>query len=506
MSDFVSLHPTDEYNQQLQANTHPKDWVNPRPTARYNLVVLGGGTAGLVAAAGAANLGAKVALVERALLGGDCLHVGCVPSKALIGAARRAADLNNAYHFGVKVPSGVQVDFPAAMARMRRLRTKISQHDSAARFRELGVDVYLGDGRFCDGRTLEVAGETLPFCKAVIATGAQSAIPPIAGLEQVRYLTHETIFSLTQLPRRLGIIGAGPIGCELAQSFARFGSHVNLIERNPGILPREDQDAAAILEKALRQEGVHLSCGVERLRVTPNSHGISLHFTSQRHQQQLIVDQLLVAAGRQANVDCLNLTAAGVAYDRATGVKVNDHLQTTNPRIYAAGDVCSRYQFTHAADFMARLVLQNALFFGRAKVSDLTIPWCTYTSPEIAHVGVHPQQADRSPGDLDTFMQPLAEVDRAILAGETEGFVKIHLKKGSDQILGATIVAPHAGETISEIVLAMTHRLGLKKIASTIHPYPTCAEAIRQVADRYNRTRLTPLVKSLLIKWLSWTR
>ena len=501
---LVQLLPQDEHNQHLEANVHPPDWTNPKPSGRYHLVVLGGGTAGLVTAAGAAGLGAKVALVERSLMGGDCLNVGCVPSKGVISAARVAATIKRAGEFGVAVPGGMKVDFSAAMARMRKLRAHISANDSAARFRDLGVDVYFGQGRFLDSSTIDVEGTKLPFKRAVITTGARAAAPPIPGLDTVKYLTNESLFSLTELPRRFGLIGAGPIGCEMAQSFAQLGSDVFLVESAHGILPREDRDAAEIVQQALVRDGVKLLCCGRNLEIT-NSGGIRLMVESHGQSYDQPIDQLLVAVGRAANVENLNLEAVGVDFHQK-GVRVNDRLQTTNPRIYAAGDICSPYQFTHAADFMARMVIQNALFQGRKKASALKIPWCTYTSPEIAHVGLYAKDAQEKGIEIDTYVQELCDVDRAILAGEDQGFVKAHLKRGTDQIVGATIVARNAGDMISEITLAMTHGLGLAKIGSTIHPYPTQAEAIRKLGDQYNRTRLTPLVKSMFKKWLAWTR
>ncbi len=526
-SDHVHLSPLDEHNLKLLENVRPTAWRNPQPAPRYNLVVIGAGTAGLVTAAGAAGLGAKVALVERGLLGGDCLNVGCVPSKALLRAARAYAQVRDAGGYGVRVPPGTTVDFPAVMERMRRLRASISSHDSAARFRDLGVDVFLGQGRFTGPDTIEVGdGQrdgrignppanssyrvALRFKKAVIATGARAAAPTVPGLIDAGYLTNETVFSLTGLPRRLAVIGAGPIGCELAQAFARFGSEVFLIEALHGVLPNEDRDAAEIVEQSLRRDGIRLLCCGKELRVakTPGSKRLSVDSHGQHYD--VTVDEILVGVGRAPNVEGLGLENAGVAYDQ-TGVEVSDRLQTTNPRIFAAGDICSRYKFTHAADAMARIVIQNALFggipfLGRAKASTLTIPWCTYTDPEVAHVGLYEHEAQRQGIATQTFVQRLHDVDRAVLDGQTDGFVRVLVKRGTDRILGATIVAHHAGDMISEITLAMASGLGLKKIAATIHPYPTQAESIKKVADQFNRTRLTPRVKWLLERWLAWTR
>lgn len=507
MLDLIQLQPFDEHNRQLEAHIHPPDWVNPTPTGRYNLVVLGAGTAGLVTAVGAAGLGAKVALVEKHLMGGDCLTVGCVPSKGIISAARAAAAVRNAGEFGVRVPDGVEVDFGAAMDRMRRLRAGIARHDSASRFQGLGVDVFLGEGRFTGPKTVEVGEATLQFKKAAICTGARASAPPIPGLQNVHYLTNESVFSLTELPPRLAVIGAGPIGCELAQTFARLGSEVWLIEATHGILPREDPECSEIVRQSILRDGVQLLCCGKQTQIAPADDGIRITLESHEQQYEIEVDQLLVSAGRAPNVENLGLETVGVEYDNRTGVKVDDTLRTTNPRIYAAGDICSQFKFTHAADFMARTIIRNALLpVPKAKISKLVIPWCTYTSPEIAHVGVTPQSAAERGIAIDTYSQPFDGVDRAVLEGETEGLVKIHTTRGSDRILGATIVAANAGDLISEVTLAMTCGIGLGKLANSIHPYPTQAEAIRKTGDAYNRTRLTAAAKKVFGWWMSFTR
>lgn len=503
-----ALLPIDDANQRLESLVHPSDWKNPIPTGRYNLVVIGAGTAGLITAAGAAGLGAKVALIERDLMGGDCLNVGCVPSKALISAARAAAAaVRAARQLGIHVPHDPQPDFGAIMQRLRRVRSELAANDSAQRFTSLGIDVYLGAARFLGPRSVEVAGQVLQFKRAVIATGARPTRPEIPGLAECDYLTNETVFSLTELPGRLAVIGGGPIGCELAQAFARLGSDVTLIEQSEQLLGREDQDAANIVQAALEHDGVQVKRQTSVLRVTSNETGThTIVIRDGANESELSVDKILVAAGRTPNVDSLNLAAAGVTFDPHQGVTVDDYLRTTNPQVYAAGDVCSRFKFTHAADFMARIAIQNSLFFGRARASALTIPWCTYTSPEVAHVGLSERSARDVGVVIQTFQQKLDHIDRAILQDETRGFVKIHVRAGSDQIVGATIVAEHAGEMIGEIVLAINHRIGLRQLASNIHPYPTIAEAIRKCGDAYNKTRLTPFVKRLLSSWMTWSR
>jgi len=506
MNQLPEILPRDIHNNTLLSNVHPSDWTNPTPAGKYNLVVIGAGTAGLVTAAAAAGLGAKVALVERHFMGGDCLNVGCVPSKAIISAARAAAAGRDAAEFGVRVPEGTTVDFPAVMERMRKLRSDISPHDSVERFSSLGIDVFLGQGRFLDSSAVAVGESKLSFSKAVICTGARAAAPPIEGLESVPYLTNESLFSLTELPPRLAVIGAGPIGCEMAQAFARFGSDVHLVESMPGILTKEDPEAAAIVKDQLLRDGVKVLCCGKQLKLSPtDGGGVRLQVEAAGTGYDLVVDQILVAVGRAPNVEGLDLEKVGVAYSRK-GVRIDDHFRTTNKRIFAAGDICSPYQFTHAADFMARAVIRNALFFGRAKHSALVIPWCTYTSPELAHVGINPVEADQRGIAIDTFTQPMSGVDRAILEGETGGFVRIHVRKGSDRIVGATIVAANAGDMIGQISLAMTEGIGLGTIANAIHPYPTQAEAIRKVGDLYNRTRLTPMVAGLMRTVIGWQR
>jgi pyruvate/2-oxoglutarate dehydrogenase complex dihydrolipoamide dehydrogenase (E3) component len=496
----------DPHDRRLRQLAHPPGRPNPTPSGRYNLVVLGGGTAGLVCAAGAAGLGARVALVERDLLGGDCLNVGCVPSKALLRSARAAADARRAADFGVRLPAPPEVDFPAVMARMRRLRAEIAPHDSVERFERLGVDVFLGHGRFVASDAVEVDGRRLEFARAVVATGARAAIPPVPGLAALGPLTNETVFTLTSLPRRLAVIGGGAIGCELAQAFARFGAAVTLIEIAPRILGQEDADAVTLVEAALARDGVEVlaGCTIEAARAA--AAGYALDCRQGEVVTTRVFDAVLVGAGRQPNVDGLDLERAGVAYDVRTGVSVDDRLRTSNPGVFAAGDVCSAYKFTHHADALARIVLQNALFRGRARASALTVPWCTYTDPEVGHVGLSAHDAVRRGQPHRVFRQNLDGVDRARLDGDTDGFVKVVVGARSDEILGATVVARHAGDLLSEITLAIVGRLGLGTIARTIHPYPTHAEAIRKTADAYNRTRLTPLVKGLFQRWLSWTR
>jgi pyruvate/2-oxoglutarate dehydrogenase complex dihydrolipoamide dehydrogenase (E3) component len=504
----ASLLEHDRWDDALRAQVHPEGWTNPTPATRYDLVVIGAGTGGLVTAAGAAGLGARVALVERHLMGGDCLNVGCVPSKAIISAARAWAAAAHAHEaYGApRLAPGDAGDFARVMARMREIRSAMSPVDGAARFAGLGVDVFLGDGRFTARDTVEVNGARLRFKRAVIATGARAAAPDIPGLRDGTYHTNETIFTLTARPAHLLVVGGGPIGCELAQAFAMLGTPVTLVHNGPRVLPRDDADASALVQTALLASGVTIRPVTELVRVSyVDGQAVLTCRSADGALQTVSGDTLLVAAGRAPNVDGLGLDAAGVQVS-ARGVAVSDRLQTSNSRIFAVGDVCSPLQFTHSADFQARLVLQNALFFGRARASALVTPWATYTAPEVAQVG-HTTESARAAGvRVETFTVPLHDVDRARLAGETDGFVRMHVAAGSDRIVGATIVAAHAGDLIAEVTLAMTNQLGLSAIGRTMHPYPTTSEALRKVADAWRRTKLTPRVQRLLSRYFRWFR
>jgi pyruvate/2-oxoglutarate dehydrogenase complex dihydrolipoamide dehydrogenase (E3) component len=502
----ITILPDTPENRELTANVHPSGWVNPEPDGRYNLVVIGAGTAGLIAAAGAAGLGAKVALIERHLMGGDCLNVGCVPSKGVIRASRALYDARNSSEFGVSGGTSLGFDFGTAMERMRHLRAEISRHDSARRYRdELGVDVYIGQGRFTGPDTVEVGDKTLRFKKAAVCTGARAAAPGIPGLAEAGYLTNESIFSLTEQPGRFAVIGGGPIGCELAQAFARFGSRVTLIALGSRILDRDDDDAAAVLHGTFVREGIDLQLGVKILGVETNGSDKIIRFERDGSRIDVTVDAILVAVGRAPNLDGLGLEKGGIAYDM-NGVIVSDTLQTSNPNVYAAGDICFPYKFTHTADALARILIANALFTGKQKTSALTIPWCTYTDPEIAHVGMYERDARAKGIEVTTLTVPLSDIDRAVIDGETAGFARVHLRRGTDKMLGATIVARHAGEMINEFSLAITNGLGISAIGRTIHPYPTQGEVIKRLADAHNRMRLTPLVKRVLSSWLKWQR
>ncbi len=493
------MKPLDSYNQTLINNVHPIDWENPTPQDEYDLVVIGAGTAGLVVAAGSAGLGIglKIALIEKQYMGGDCLNVGCVPSKCLIRSARVVGELQESAKLGITAED-LKIDFAKVMERMRQVRSDISHHDSAQRFKDLGIDVFFGEATFVDRHTLRVADTDLKFKKATIATGARAVQPDIPGLAAAGFLTNETVFSLTECPKRLAVIGGGPIGCELAQAFHRLGSEVTLIHKNAQILDKEDPDAAAIIQSQFEQEGLKICLNATIVTIETTAAGKQLTLTTANQTQTITVDEILIGAGRQPNIEALNLEAIGIDYN-PKGVLVNDYLQTTQPHIYAAGDICMDWKFTHAADFAARIVIKNALFspfgLGKSKLSNLIMPWVTYTSPEVAHVGIYEVQATVP---TTTITIPMSTVDRAITDGEENGFVKLLLRQGSDEILGATIVAAHAGEMISEITTAMVHKIGLGKLASVIHPYPTQADAIRKAADAYRKTLLTDRTRKLL--------
>ena len=471
----------DRFDADLRANVSPEGWANPEPSGRYNLVVIGAGTAGLVTAAGAAGLGAKVALVERHALGGDCLNVGCVPSKGVIRAARAAYEASHSDDFGVRT-AGVTVDFAAVMERMRRLRAGIAHHDSASRFRELGVDVFLGEARFTGRDTVKVGEKTLHFARAVVTTGARAVVLPIPGLKEASPLTNETVFDLAVLPQRLLVIGAGPIGCELAQSFRRFGSEVTLFNDVGHILPREDPDAAAILQAQFAREGIRLVMNAAIKGVELRGGEKVIHYEQGGEAKEIAGDAILLGVGRAPNVEGLGLDAAGVAYDR-TGVKVDERLRTSNRRIFAAGDVCSVYKFTHAADAMARIVIQNALFFGRKRARALTIPWCTYTDPEIAWMGVTEREATTQGIDFEKAVFPWAASGRALSLGRDDGLTKLIIDKSTRRLIGAGIAGPGAGELIAEAVVAMEMDAEVGDLSLAIHPHPTLSETIGLAAE-----------------------
>jgi pyruvate/2-oxoglutarate dehydrogenase complex dihydrolipoamide dehydrogenase (E3) component len=481
---------SDAASVALLENVRPPAWQNPEPAGTYDFVVVGAGPAGMLAARGAAILGRKVALIERELLGGNRLNVGCIPSKALIRTSRLYAQMCEPQDLGVPRPSGIHIDVAAGMQRIRRLQARISRTDSARRLRDHGVDVYFGAARFVGPTQVAVEGAILRFKKALIATGARPMTPSIPGLIETGYWTNENVFDLTAAPRRLLVIGGGPLGCELAQAFCRLGSQVIIAQDEPMFLPGEERDAAQILSDSLARDGLEIHLNTQVVAVRRQGEQKLVELSSDDSKTSVCVDEILAGIGRAPNVENLGLEAARVEYGIEAGIRVNDFLQTTNARIYAAGDVCLAHKFAHLADATARMVLRNALLRGRRRLSDLTIPWCTYTDPEIAHVGLYVREAREQSIPVETFTILMHDVDRAVTDGDEEGFLKIHVKEGTDNIIGATVVAPHAGEMINELSLAITAGIGLGELGRVIHAYPTQAVAIKMAADAYYRARL----------------
>jgi pyruvate/2-oxoglutarate dehydrogenase complex dihydrolipoamide dehydrogenase (E3) component len=483
---------------ELCLNGRPSDWRNPQPREPYHLLVIGAGPAGLVAARAAAALGARVALVERHLLGGVSLNYGCVPSQALIRTSRLYAEMRDAAAYGARAPSSVEVDFPLAMERMRRIRARASRVDSAPRIAAVGIDLFFGTARFVGADAVEVDGLRLRFKKALIATGSRSLLPTIPGLDEAGYLTNETLFDLTELPPSLLVIGGGPVGCQVAQAFCRFGCRTIITHAEPLFLPKEERDAALLLAEALARDGVEIHLNTMAVNVRVEGGKKLVETLNDGNVATIAVDEILTGIGRMPAVAGLNLEAAGVDYDPDQGIAVDDFLRTTNRRVFAAGDVCLEHKFTDTAEASARIVVRNALCFGRERLSALTIPWCTYTDPEIAHVGLYVRQARERGIPVKTFTVPMHDVDRALTDGAEHGFVKVHVRDGSDTILGATVVARHAGEMINDLSLAMVAGIGLSTIAHVIHAYPTQAEAIKKAAMAY---ALAPAPS-----WRKWLR
>ncbi|HET9818732.1 MAG TPA: mercuric reductase [Rhodanobacteraceae bacterium] len=496
----------DPLERERWGHLRPGDWRNPRPAQRYDLVVVGAGTAGVTAAYTAAGLGAKVALVERHLIGGNCLNIGCVPSKAIIRTSRVYADMRNAARYGACAPSDLRVDFAVAMERMRGVRARLSRGISVEVLTEMGVDVFFGMASFTGNDALEVDGATLRFRKAIIASGARPDTPDIPGLAEAGYFTNENVFDLTEPPRSLLVIGGGPLGCEMAQAFCRLGVKTTIVQHWPLFLPREERDAAQILSDAFARDGIEIRLNTKPLNVRVEGGQKVVDLVSDDYRSTVSAEAVLTGTGRVPNVEGLNLVAAGVEGDDHHGVVVDDFLRTANPRIYAAGDVCLEDKFNDAAGATARIAVRNALFRGRERLSALVVPWCTYTDPEVAHVGLYVRQANARGIPVKTFTIPMHEVPRAVADNEQIGFVKIVVAGGTDRILGATIVARHAGEMISEVTLAMTAGIGLRKLARVIHAYPTQAEGIKMAADAYDRTHLGPRRRRLAAAWLRWMR
>ena len=505
----MTLLQNNEHDDRLQKLVGPRDWQSPQPHRLYDLVVIGGGTAGLVSAAIAAGLGAKTALIESDLMGGDCLNYGCVPSKALLAVSHRLRYLREAAEYGMPASNG-EVDFAKIMERLRKLRADIAHHDSAQRFTDLGIDVFIGQGEFLNEDTVHVISgdgglRALQFKRCVVATGAHPASLHIEGIDTVVPMTNRDIFNLEKLPKRLTVIGAGPIGVEMAQAFARFGSKVSMIALDHQVLPREDAEAAQVVNQALQDDGIELFLGAQISKFVAGDSSKQIHFELNGQSHVVDADEILLATGRAPNIDELDLAKAGISFDKV-GVKVNDKLRTSNPRVYAAGDVIGDFQFTHAADAMARIVIRNAFFFGKSKLSDLVVPWATYCDPELAHVGLHLSDSEKAMCELDVLRFDFKDIDRNLLEGETKGFVKVVVEKESNVVRGATIVGNHAGDLIGEMTLAVQKKMKLSDFSGIIHAYPTTASIFSRLGDKASGARLTPFVAKLLKKIISWRR
>lgn len=467
-------------------------------TLEYDLVAVGGGTAGLVTSAGAAMLGAKPAVIEKEALGGDCLWTGCVPSKALIASARLAHAMREASALGLTgaAPSHA---FREVMERMRQARERVAHHDDPERFRKMGVGVHFGSARFTGPGTLDVEGVgTIRSKRIVLATGAIASVPPIPGLEDTGFLTHASAFEQNTLPRSLVILGGGRIGLEFSQVYSRLGADVTVVEMLPRILPKEDEDVAAALREILESEGIRILTGVEAAEVRAVEGGGKAVVLADGRRVE--AEEIFVATGRRPATEHLELDRAGVETERGA-VQVDEKLRTTARGVWAAGDVVGGLQFTHVADYMAKVVLQNAIFPLKKRVDYSNVPWVTYTDPEVAHIGLGQEEADTMGGT--TFTYPFDDLDRAIADGETKGFVKISAdRKG--RILGATILGSGAGELLMPITLAKQNGLPLSKISGTIFPYPTRVEGVKRAADAYQRTRLEGTGGRILKKVVGW--
>lgn len=465
----------------------PADWKNPVPRNLYDLAVIGAGPAGLAAAESAARLGFAVALIERNRLGGNSLNVGSVPSKAIIHNARVYRMLRGAEEFGAPVPIDPALEFRKVMARMRQIQTRISEYHSAHELAALDVDIFFGAARFGSADRLFVDDTLMYFKKALIATGARPRVPDIPGLDLAGYRTSATIFEMAALPKRLAVIGGGPLGCEMAQAFCGLGSHVTIVQDDPKFLPREERDAAEILSRSMAYDGVEIRLNTKVIGVQREGAAKILQAVNNDVESDIQADEILLSVGRVPNVEELNLEAAAIMFDTEKGIRVDDFLRSTNPNVYAAGDACLSLKFTNAAQASARMVVQNALMQGQQRQSSSVIPWCTYCEPEIAHIGLHVWEARQQSIPIRSFTVLMHDVDRAIVDGQDIGFVKIHLAEGSDRILGATIVASRASELINEMAVIMSAGIGMKALAEVVHTYPAQSEAIMLAARAWKR-------------------
>lgn len=466
---------------------------------KFDLIVIGGGVAGMVASVGAARFGARVAMVDNVSLGGDCLRAGCVPTKRLVQSAKLAALLRRAEEFGI-LNGRAEVDFKKVMEGMRRTRSKIAENDDPERFRKMGVEVIFGKGQFVDAHTFEVNGERLEGVHFIIATGSRPVVLPIPGLREAGVLTNETALELERLPASMIILGAGPIGIEFAQIFSRLGSKVTVVEKDNRILPREDEETAGMLRSVLESEGIRIMTGCE-VKEARTSGGLKeVVATIDGRQEVLSADELMIAIGRAPNADGLGLEAAGVEYDRK-GIKVDEHLRTSQKNIYACGDVTGHMMFTHVAEYHAGIALSNIIFpLLKRKLDYRVVPWTTFSDPELARVGLTEDEAREKYGkNVHVYRFPFERVDRAVIEGEVTGMVKVVCK--GKQIVGTHILGPNAGELIPEYVLAMREKLPVSSISRAIHVYPTLAMGSKRASDEYYAERL---FKGWVPKAVNW--
>ncbi|WP_077730214.1 FAD-dependent oxidoreductase [Methylocaldum sp. 14B] len=494
----------------IKARKVYEPWEKPKRFDR-NLVVIGAGSAGLVTAYIAAAVKAKVTLIEKHRMGGDCLNTGCVPSKALIRTAKLLSQIGRAPEFGIRRASA-EFDFADAMERVQRVIRTVAPHDSAERYTELGVEVIEGEARIVSPWSVEVRTEagtrTLSTRAIVIAAGARPFVPPIHGLEEVGYLTSDNVWDIRELPKRLVVLGGGPIGCELAQAFVRFGSRVTQVEMLPRLLIREDPEVSEIIARRFRDEGVDLRLEHQAKRIIVENGEKILIVEHQGQEIRIVFDQILVAVGRVANTKGYGLEELGIETTKARTVETDEFLQTLYPNIYACGDVAGPFQFTHTASHQASYAAVNALFgdFRKFRADYRVIPWATFTDPEVARVGLNEQEAKERGIPYEISRYGLDDLDRAITDGEAHGFVKVLTVPGKDRILGVTLVGEHAGDLIAEFILAMKHGLGLNKVLATIHIYPTLAEANKYAAGVWKRAHAPEALLRWVERYHAWRR